>query len=107
MKAQALSVAIMAVGPALLIGLVYRREREVYGVHAARPEAEVLRAPCAGCGAALVAAELLYVAGGRLMCESCRQAAREPGRSLSDAELALLASRARATARRRPTAAGT
>jgi hypothetical protein len=96
------SAAIMVLGPALLVLLIYRRERELYGDRSGAPDAGVMRAPCSRCGAALVAAELLYVISGGLVCESCRRAAGERGRGLSEADLALLNSGAvRATSRRR------
>ncbi len=80
----AVSVLLLA-GPVLLLVLVVRREREVYGRLAALPETEVMRTPCADCGAALAAAELLYVA--RAGCSARHAGGRlgTRGRELSGA----------------------
>ena len=103
MEDLAVSAAILIVGPALLLALIYKREQELYGSCGRHPASDVMRAPCARCGAALVAAELLYVVDGELLCESCRESGGEAVRPLTGSELALLASRARggrATSRR-------
>jgi hypothetical protein len=103
MEDLGLTAAILMLGPVLLVALIYKREQEVYGAAERNPASVVMRAPCARCGAALVASELLYVVEGELLCESCMEAGGEAVRPLTGPELALLASRAkggRATSRR-------
>jgi hypothetical protein len=71
----------------MVLGGEQRRFKRV----TAGPRGSVLRAPCERCGASLVAAELLYVVDGELLCHSCSRRRGGPGfRRLDDSELRIL-----------------
>ena len=86
-----ISAAVLLLVPGLVVLYVLRRERTRYQERTLLPDAAVVRARCAGCGASLAATGLLYVRDGTLVCADCRRCfGGAELRNLSGSELARL-----------------